>query len=422
MVDRGKNYKVNDMKLAKAGKLKIDWAFSRMPIMRQLLKKFSKTKPLKGIRVAGCLHVTKETAVLVHALKAAGAVTCWCGCNPLSTQDDVTAALAADGFSVYAWRGLSRKDYYWCIDEVLKLKPHITIDDGADLVFRIHKQHRDLLPKLLGGCEETTTGVQRLHAMAHAGALEYPMISVSSAETKWDFDNVFGTGQSALDGVIRATNVLIAGKKVVVGGYGRCGTGVAMRAKGAGAHVIVVEPNPVRALRAIMNGYEVMTMNKAARVGDLFVTTTGCKDVLRGTHFKLMKDGAILSNAGHFNVEINSKELEAMAKSKREIRPNNVEYTLRNGHKLYLLAEGRLVNLAAAEGHPSEVMDLSFANQFLSVLRLAKEGKYLKPGVYEVSPKQDEFVARMKLESMGVKIEKLTPAQKNYLESFVEGT
>ena len=422
MVNAGTNYKVNDLKLAREGKLKIDWAVSRMPTLARLCRKFSNSKPLEGIRVAGCLHVTKETAVLVKALKTAGAEASWCGCNPLSTQDDVAAALATEKFPIYAWRGLSTKDYYWCIDKVLEIEPNVTIDDGADLVFRIHKDYTHLIPGLLGGCEETTTGIQRIHAMHKAGALKYPIISVSHAETKWDFDNVFGTGQSSFDGIIRSTNVMIAGKRVVVAGYGRCGTGVAMRAKGFGASVIVTEPNPVRALRAVMNGFEVMPMAQAARLGDIFVTTTGCKNVIDSRHFKLMKDGAILANAGHFNAEINVQELGRAATSKREIRPNNVEYTMPGGRRLYLLAEGRLVNLAAAEGHPSEVMDLSFANQFLSVIRLAKEGKSMKPGVYEVSREQDELVARTKLETIGVKLEHLSREQKEYMESFSEGT
>lgn len=421
-MDSGKNYKVKNLKLAEAGKLKIDWAASHMPTLARLCRKFSNSKPLKGIKVAGCLHVTKETAILVKALKAVGAEASWCGCNPLSTQDDVAAALASEGFPVYAWRELSTNDYYWCIDKVLEIEPNVTIDDGADLVFRIHKNYTQLIPGILGGCEETTTGIQRIHAMHKAGALKYPIISVSHAETKWDFDNVFGTGQSAFDGILRSTNILIAGKRVVVAGYGRCGTGIAMRAKGLGASVIVTEPNPVRALRAVMNGFEVMPMDTAAKLGDIFVTATGCKDILVKKHFRTMKDGAILSNAGHFNAEINVSELEAVASSKKEMRPNNVEYTMPNGKKLYLLAEGRLVNLAAAEGHPSEVMDLSFANQFLSVIRLAKEGKRMRPGVYEVSAEQDQLVAKTKLETIGVKPERLTQEQKEYLESFSEGT
>jgi len=415
-------FKVRDLDLAEAGKLKIQWADTRMPVLRELREKHSAEKPLKGFRIAGCLHVTKETAVLVEALREAGAETAWCGCNPLSTQDDVAAALAKEGVSVYGWRGLSTEEYYWCIDQTIESKPNLTLDDGADLTMRLHEKGHSQLEGVVGGTEETTTGVHRLRAMHEAGQLRYPIIAVNDAETKWDFDNVWGTGQSSIDGIIRATNVLIAGKNFVVAGYGHCGRGVAMRAAGLGARVIVCEVDPLKALKAAMEGFEVTTMMKAAKVGDIFITATGCKDVITGDHMKAMKDGAILCNTGHFNVEVSVQDLEQIAVKKREVRPNNVEYTLRDGRRLYLLAEGRLVNLAAAEGHPSEIMDMSFANQFLSLLHLAKEGRTMRPGVYNVSKEQDQEVARTKLETMGIHVDTLTSEQERYLKSFKEGT
>ena len=414
--------KVANPNLAGQGKLKIEWAESRMPVLMELKKRFEKTKPLSGFRVAGCLHVTKETAVLVRALQAAGAQTSWSGCNPLSTQDDVAAALAADGVDIYAWRGLSSEEYYWCVEQTLKLKPHLTIDDGADLVFTIHQKFPDLIKEIIGGCEETTTGINRIKAMANARMLKYPVVAVSDAITKWDFDNVYGTGESTLDGIKRATNIMFAGKNIVVAGYGHCGHGVAMRAKGMGADVIITEVNPINALRARMEGFKIMPMQDAAKVGDIFITTTGCKDIITEKHFGLMKDGAVLANSGHFNLEIDAAALEKIAKSKREIRKDNVEYTLQNGNKLFLLAEGRLVNLAAAEGHPSEVMDMSFANQFLSILWLAKNRGKLTPQVYKIPAGQDEEVAQIKLATMGIAIDSLTEGQKKYLEGFEEGT
>ena len=415
-------FKVKDLNLADQGKLKIEWAESRMPVLMELQRRYAEEKPLKGVRIGGCLHITKETAVLVRTFIAAGAETAWCGCNPLSTQDDVAAALAVEGVNVFGWRGLSKEEYYWCIDQVLKTEPNVTLDDGADLVFSLHKKRPELIGNVIGGTEETTTGVHRLRAMAQAGELQYPIIAVNDAETKWDFDNIYGTGQSTLDGIIRATNILLAGKKVVVAGYGHCGKGIAIRARGLGANVTVCEVDPIKALKAVMDGFHVTTMKEAAKYGEVFITATGCRDILTREHMRQMRDGAILCNAGHFNVEVSAEDLEEMAECKREMRPNNVEYRLKDGRRLYLLAEGRLVNLVAAEGHPSEVMDMSFANQFLSVLHLIKEGRSLKPDVYEVPREQDMTVARIKLETMNIKIDELTPKQKDYIASYQAGT
>lgn len=414
--------KVKDAGLAKQGKLRIEWAESRMPVLMKLKKEHSESKPLRGMRIAGCLHITTETAVLVRALKAAGAQTAWSGCNPLSTQDDVAAALAQEEIDIFGWRGLSKDEYYWCIEKVIETKPNLTLDDGADLVFTLHEAHPEQVKEVIGGTEETTTGVHRLRALAEEGRLKYPIIGVNDAETKWDFDNVYGTGQSSIDGIIRATNVLVAGKNFVVGGYGHCGRGIAMRAKGLGANVIVTEVDPVNALKAAMEGFRVMPMTQAARIGDIFITATGCSDVITSKHMNLMKDGVILCNTGHFNVEVSVSDLERLAKGKREIRPNNAEYTLADGRRLYLLAEGRLVNLGAAEGHPSEVMDMSFANQFLSLIYLAKEGKKLKASVYEVPKELDREVARMKLQTMDMEIDELTPEQVRYVRGYGAGT
>lgn len=414
------DFRVKDVSLASEGKRRIDWAEAHMPVLVSLRQKYEKTKPLKGIRVAGCLHVTKETGVLVRTLKAAGAELVWCGCNPLSTQDDVAASLAKDeGIGIFASRGVSSKEYYDDIHSSMKLDPHVTIDDGADLTVEMHKGS----PKSIrGGTEETTTGVIRLRAMQKAGKLMYPIIAVNDAETKHDFDNVYGTGQSALDGVIRATNVLISGKNVVVAGYGHVGKGIASRASGLGANVIVTEVDPIAALKARMDGYLVSKMNDAAGVGDLFITTTGCKDVIVEKDIGRMKDGAILANAGHFNVEISIPDIEKQMTGKKEINQNTMQYSLKNGRKIYLLGEGRLVNLAAAEGHPSEVMDMSFANQFLSVLKLAQHGETMKPLVYNIDKAQDQEIALAKLVSMGVEIDSLTPEQQAYLQGFSEGT
>ena len=414
--------KIKDSSLAGLGRMKIEWAESRMPVLMKLRELHSKKKTLAGTRIAGCLHVTKETAVLVETFRAAGAEVSWSGCNPLSTQDDVAAALDGNGIEIFAWRGLSPTDYYWCIEQTLRTNPDLTLDDGADLIFTVHTKHTEYLKSIKGGTEETTTGVHRIRAMAKDGKLRYPIIAVNDAETKSDFDNVYGTGQSAIDGIIRATNVLFAGKNVVVSGYGHCGVGLSSRARGLGSHVIVTEVDPIRALRARMDGFEVMPMELAAEVGDIFVTATGCKDVITKSHFEKMKNGAIVANAGHFNVEVSIADLENIAKSKREIRPDNMEYTLPNGNKIFGLAEGRLVNLAAAEGHPSEVMDMSFANQFLSILRLAEEAEKMNPDVYGIPRSQDEHVAKLKLESMGIKIDRLTTAQEKYLTGWEEGT
>lgn len=421
-------YRVKDLALAEEGKRRIDWAEAHMPVLVALRKKYSETKPLKGIRVTGCLHVTKETGVLARTLKAAGAELSWCGCNPLSTQDDVAASLVKhDGVSVFASRGVSTKEYYDDIHNSMKLNPHVTIDDGADLTVEMHKaleqgKKGGLAGPLYGGTEETTTGVVRLRALQKAGKLLYPVIAVNDAETKHDFDNVYGTGQSALDGIIRATNVLLSGKSVVVAGYGHVGKGVAKRASGLGANVIVTEVDPIAALKAKLDGFSVAPMNSAAKVGDVFITTTGCKDVIVADDIAKMKDGAILANAGHFNVEISIPDLEKQSTGTKEINQHTMQYSLKNGSRVYLIGEGRLVNLAAAEGHPSEVMDMSFANQFLSVLRLAQSKGTMKPIVYNIDKQQDQEIALAKLQSMGVDIDKLTPEQKAYLDGFAEGT
>jgi adenosylhomocysteinase len=422
VVEADMPHKVKDLSLAQEGELRIEWAEERMPVLMELRRRYQDKKPLKGFKIGGCMHITKETAVLVRTLVAAGATTAWSGCNPLSTQDDVAAALAADGVSVYGWRGLTESEYYWCIQKVIETEPDITLDDGADLVFTLHKTSEEQASRVRGGTEETTTGVHRLRAMAKEGKLRYPIIAVNDAETKWEFDNTYGTGQSTIDGILRATNILLAGERAVVAGYGHCGKGIATRLRGMGADVTVCEVDPIRALKARMDGFGVMRMDEAAKLGKLFVTATGCKDVITGKHMREMRDGAILCNAGHFNVEVSVSELESLAVKKRKIGPNLVQYTLNDGRKLYLLAEGRLVNLVAAEGHPSSVMDMSFANQFLSMLYLAKNGTKLKPGVYGVPREQDEEVARIKLESLGIKIDNLTEEQERYIESWQMGT
>jgi adenosylhomocysteinase len=412
--------RIKDSTLAKEGKNRIDWAEAHMPVLVALRQKYEKTKPLEGIRVAGCLHVTKETGVLVRTLRAAGAQLSWCGCNPLSTQDDVAASLAEDeGISVFASRGVTQQEYYDDIHSAMTIEPHVTIDDGADLTVEMHKENFD---SIRGGTEETTTGVIRLRAMQKAGKLRYPIIAVNDAETKHDFDNIYGTGQSALDGIIRATNVLIAGKNVVVAGYGHVGKGISRRAAGLGASVIVTEVDPIAALKAKMDGYAVTKMEKAAEIGDIFITTTGCKDVIIDKDIAKMKDGAILANAGHFNVEVSIPAMEKQAVRQNKISENIMQYVLNNGSRIYLLGEGRLVNLAAAEGHPSEVMDMSFANQFLSVIKLAQQGDTMKPLVYNIDRSQDQEIALAKLQSMNIQIDSLTSTQKAYLEGFNEGT
>ena len=416
------NYKVKDESLAKEGLLKIEWAESRMPVLGLLREKYSKTQPLKGMRISGCIHVTKETAVLVKTLVAAGAEVSWSGCNPLSTQDDVAAALAHIGVPIFAWHGLNTEEFYWCINKTLEIEPTLTLDDGADLVFTVHKDHPELAAKLLGGTEETTTGVHRLRAMADDGALKYPIIAVNDSITKWDFDNVYGTGQSSIDGILRATSVLIAGKTFVVAGYGHCGRGVAMRAKGLGANVIVTEILPTAALKATLEGFQVMKMDEACKHGDIFITATGMKDVIVKRHFESMKEGAIVCNTGHYDCELNLEDLNKLSKDVTTIRPNNERFITKDGRGIYVLAQGRLVNLAAAEGHPSEVMDMSFANQFLGLIKLAQEGKDLENKVYTLSNEQDEEVAQLKLETMGLSIDKLSEDQIKYATDYSSGT
>ena len=414
------NFRIKDPTLAEEGKSRIDWAEAHMPVLVSLGQKYERTKPLKGIRVAGCLHVTKETGVLVRTLKLAGAELSWCGCNPLSTQDDVAASLAQiEDISIFASRGVTQQEYYDDIHSAMKIEPQITIDDGADLTVEIHKGNFN---SLMGGTEETTTGVIRLRAMQKAGKLKYPIVAVNDAETKHDFDNIYGTGQSALDGIIRATNILISGKNVVVAGYGHVGKGISRRAAGLGANVTVTEVDPIAALKAKMDGYAVTKMEKAAKIGDVFITTTGCKDVIIDKDITNMKDGAILANAGHFNVEISIPAIEKLTEHRKAINDNIMQYLLKNGNRVYLLGEGRLVNLAAAEGHPSEVMDMSFANQFLSVIKLAQYGHTMKPLVYNIDRSQDQEIALAKLQSMDIEIDSLTPTQKTYLEGFSEGT
>lgn len=415
------DYKIKDISLADKGELLIEWASDHMPVLSLIREKFGREKPLAGVRIGACLHATKETAVLVRTLEAGGAQVSLCGSNPLSTQDEVVAALAKNGTPVYAWRGQTTEEYYWCINRVLDHNPVLTMDDGADLVSTIHSKRTDLLRGIKGGSEETTTGVIRLRAMAEENMLKYPIMAVNDAYTKHLFDNRYGTGQSTIDGILRSTSVLLAGKRFVVCGYGWVGRGVALRAKGMGADVIVTEVNPLRALEAVMDGFRVMPIMEASKIGDIFVTATGNINVISGEHIRRMKSGAILANSGHFNVEINIPELERMAESKRLVRDNMEEFKLEDGRSIYLLAEGRLVNLAAAEGHPSEVMDLSFADQALVAEYLWKsEG--LEPQVYRVPEEIDSMVATLKLKSMGVEIDDLTEEQEKYIRSWREGT
>ncbi len=418
-------YKVKDLGLADSGRMRIEWAESRMPVLAALRAAWAKKKPFRTYKITGCLHVTKETAVLIETFAACGAKVAWSGCNPLSTNDEVAAALARSGIEIYAWYGQNVSDFYWSIDRTIDKAPHLTLDDGADLIFTVHKRFPHLAKHIIGGSEETTTGVQRLRAMAEAGKLLYPVYAVNDTETKWDFDNVYGTGQSTLDGILRASSVLIAGKHVVVAGYGHCGRGVALRAKGLGANVIITEVRPAAALKATLDGMRVMPMDDAARIGDLFITATGMKDVIRGRHFEAMKSGAIVCNTGHYDVELNLEELSALAHSSRTIRPDNREYTLSGGKKLFVLADGRLVNLAAAEGHPSEVMDMSFANQFMAHLCLVhahEHGEILPNTVMDLPEDVDGEIARLKLETMGIKIDTLTPEQAAYATDYSAGT
>jgi len=416
------DYKVKDLSLAEQGELSVEWALEHMPVLRSIRERFLREEPLRGVRVTGCLHVTKETAVLARALLAAGAKLALCGSNPLSTQDDVAAALAKSGVRVYAWRGQSVEEYYDCMRHALELRPQVVLDDGADLHTVFHTEKTELIPDLLGGTEETTTGVMRLRAMAKEGALRYPLIAVNDARSKNLFDNPVGTGQSALDGVMRATNILLAGKRVVVAGFGQVGSGIAERARGMGAAVTVVEADPFRALKATMEGFHVASMREAAEYGDIFITATGNIDVIRAEHLERMKDYAVLANAGHFDVEISKPDLDRLSQGKRRIKPCVDEYRLKDGRRLLLLGEGRLVNLACAEGHPSEVMDLSFSIQALSVEHIAKNAGRLPVAVLDVPMEIDEAVARLKLRAMGIETEELTRKQREYLGSWRPGT
>ncbi|MEK6727786.1 MAG: adenosylhomocysteinase [Candidatus Omnitrophota bacterium] len=416
-------YDIKDIRLAKKGALRIEWAANNMPVLALIAQRFSKEKPLKGKKIAACLHVTTETGVLMQVLKSGGAEVFLCASNPLSTQDDVAASLAKDlKVPVFSIKGEDTKTYYQHIKAVLAVEPDITMDDGADLVSTIHQRAFFKHSNIIGGTEETTTGVIRLRALAKQGKLRYPIIAVNDALTKHLFDNRYGTGQSTLDGITRATNKLIAGSNFVVCGYGWCGKGVAMRADGMGAKVIVVEVDPLRALEANMDGFRVMPIKEAARIGDIFVTVTGDINVLRGEHFALMKDGAIVSNSGHFNVEIDIPALEKLSRKKKQIRDFTDEYILKDGRKIYLLGDGRLINLAAAEGHPASVMDMSFANQAFSAQYIAKNHRKLKKQVYKVPDDIDKNIAVLKLKSLGIKIDTLTFEQKKYLASWEIGT
>jgi adenosylhomocysteinase len=418
-----RDHDVKDMSLAEKGRFRIQWAENDMPVLRQIRARFEKERPLKGLRVAACLHVTTETANLMWTLVAGGADVVLAASNPLSTQDDVAASLVAHfEVPVFAIKGEDNATYYRHLRSALDVAPNVTMDDGADLLSTLHKERTDLLPQVIGGTEETTTGVIRLRAMAIDGALKYPVIAVNDAETKHFFDNRYGTGQSTLDGIVRATNVLLAGRVFVVGGYGWCSRGIANRARGMGARVIVTEIDPLRALEAVMDGFEVMKMGQAARTGDIFVTATGDKNVIDEPALAAMKDGAIVCNSGHFNVEINIPAIEKMSKEKRRVREFVDQYILKDGRRINLLAEGRLVNLSAAEGHPSSVMDMSFANQALSVEYIAKHHKELARNVFPVPREIDKEIARLKLEAMGIHIDRLTPEQEKYLASWEEGT
>ncbi|MFO7712199.1 MAG: adenosylhomocysteinase [Dehalococcoidia bacterium] len=417
-----KNYDIKDPSLAPEGKLRIDWAGKEMPVVRSIKERFSREKPLKGVRISACLHVTTETANLALALQEGGAEVILCASNPLSTQDDVTAALVEYGIPVNAIKGEDNDTYYRHIVTALEHKPHITMDDGADLVSTLHKDYPELAASVIGGTEETTTGVIRLRNMARAGKLVYPIVAVNDAQTKHFFDNRYGTGQSTIDGITRATNVLWAGRNVVICGYGWCGKGIARRAQGLGAHVIVTEVQPIAALEAAMDGFRVMPLLKACDVGEVFITITGDTHVIDEAHIVKMRDGAILANSGHFNVEINITALERLAKSKRRIRPSVDEYTLKDGRSIYLLGEGRLINLAAAEGHPASVMDMSFANQALCLEYLTRMKGQLGPAVYAVPEDIDQEVGRLKLASMNITIDSLTRQQQDYLASWEEGT
>jgi adenosylhomocysteinase len=414
---------VRDPGLARVGRERIEWAGGEMPVLALIRERFEKERPLEGIRIGACLHVTTETANLMETLQAGGADVALCASNPLSTQDDVAAALCEQsGIAVFAIKGEDTETFFRHIDSVLDRHPQITMDDGADMVSVLHRQRTDQIPEILGGTEETTTGVIRLRAMAAEGALRYPIVSVNDADTKHLFDNRFGTGQSTIDAILRSTNLLLAGRNFVVCGYGMCGRGVASRARGMGAKVIVTEVNPVMALEAAMEGYQVMSLRDAARIGDIFVTVTGDTSVIRREHMELMKDGAVLANSGHFDVEIDKPGLDSLATGVRRIREFVDEYRLGDGRRIHLLGEGRLVNLSAAEGHPAAVMDMSFANQALAAEWVVREAEGLRPAVYEVQPELDAEVARLKLHAMGIEIDTLTPEQEEYLHSWKQGT
>lgn len=417
------NYDVKDMKLADGGRLKIEWAEREMPVLRQIKERFAKEQPLKGMRISACLHVTTETANLMKTLQVGGADVVLTASNPLSTQDEVASSLVThDEIPVYAIKGEDNVTYYKHINAAIDHKPHFTMDDGADLVNVLHTDRREMLPGVVAGTEETTTGVIRLHAMAADGALNYPVIAINDALTKHFFDNRYGTGQSTIDGIVRATNILLAGKTFVVAGYGWCGRGLASRARGMGSNVIVTEVDPLKALEAVMDGYRVMKMEDAAKIGDIFVTLTGDINVIDEHHFAVMKDAAIVANSGHFNVEINIPSLAKMAKSKRLVRPFVDEYITSDNRRIYILGEGRLINLASAEGHPASVMDMSFANQALSLEYLTKNSSKLEKRVYSVPEEIDQHIAALKLAAMGVNIDTLTAEQVKYLGSWQEGT
>ena len=417
------NYDIKDIKLAAKGRNRIEWAEQFMPVLRTIRARFEKEKPLKGVKLSACLHVTAETANLMRSLKAGGAELRLCASNPLSTQDDVAAALVKDyGVQAFAVKGENHDLYYRHINQALDQRPHITMDDGADLVSELHTKRRDLVRNILGGTEETTTGVIRLRSMEKAGTLAFPVIAVNDSQTKFMFDNRYGTGQSTLDGVLRATNILLAGSVAVVAGYGWCGRGLALRARGMGANVVVTEVDAVKALEAVMEGFRVMPMKEAARIGDLFLTVTGDINVIRPEHFRAMKDGAIVANSGHFNVELDLVGLRKIAKSRRETREFVEEFTLPGGRKVSILGDGRLINLAAAEGHPASVMDMSFANQALAAETLVKKGRSYGRKVYSLPVEIDQQIAALKLKAMGVKLDTLTPEQKKYLASWEMGT
>ena len=417
------NYDVKNLELASEGRKRIEWADAHMPVLRKIREEFAKTRPLTGVKIAACLHVTTETANLMRTLKEGGAEIALTASNPLSTQDETAASLVKDfGISVFAVRGEDNETYYKHINSALDIAPSMTMDDGADLVTTLHTKRRELLPGIIGGTEETTTGVIRLKSMAAKGVLEYPIVAVNNAMTKHFFDNRYGTGQSSIDGILRATNILLAGLNFVIAGYGWCGRGLAVRAKGLGARVIVTEINPVKAIEAAMDGYDVMPMAKAAELGDVFVTVTGNKSVITKEHFLVMKEGAVVANSGHFNVELDLEGLATVTTSRREARPMVEEYTLKNGKKICVLAEGRLVNLSAAEGHPAAVMDMSFANQSLSAVHVFKNYKEIGKRVIDVPEVIDRRIAALKLETMGMFIDVLTPEQEEYLAGWQEGT